>query len=489
MAVMLNGSPCDPHELRPGERATGQGPCATISDPVTCELLASLPTATTHKEATRILDSAEAGFATWSQIPLWQRADSIVAFAWRLNDARNEVSTLMARNMGRPIRECRDEVDVAVALTRGFAERAKHLYGQVMPQSQAGLESDIVFTRREPLGIILAIVPFNAPVELFVHKVIPALLMGNSVVVKMPEPNPLCQVELTQMLLDVGVDADALNLVYAYGEFTSTHLVQSPRLAAVTFTGSTATGTAINRQAAAHLHHVMLELGGNDPFILAEGVDVHRAARAVVTSRTMNSGQVCCASKRTLVPRHLVDEFTTHVDNELERLVQGNPLDPGTDVGALISEDAAQRVKQQVQRTVEQGAKCVRGGEVRNGVFFEPTLLVDADHTMDAACDMEIFGPVITVIAYDNLDEAIEIANQTAYGLQASVMAAKTEDAMKIAERLRAGMVVVNGAGSYRHIDMPFGGTKQSGIGREGVSATLEEFSEEKSFVLKGMLG
>ena len=490
MAVRLNGELVDAHTLTgAGDPTPGVQTTAVIKDPVTQEVLGVLPVADRAEQAEAILDAGERGLACWSKVPMWRRAEIVQDFARRLRADSDVIASLMARNMGRAIRECRGEVAVTVALTQGFAERAKHLYGEVMPQSQPGLESDLVFTAREPLGVILAIVPFNAPVELFVHKVVPALLMGNSAIVKMPMPNPLVQVRLAQMLVDAGVPTDAVSLVYAEGGYTADHFVESSRIAAITFTGSTTTGRTINERAAAQLRRVFLELGGNDPFILADGADLERAAREVVASRTMNSGQVCCSSKRALVPRRLVEEFVRLLDTELSLVVQGNPLDEKTDVGSLISEDAAQRVQEQVNRTIAAGARCVRGGKAHDRVFFEPTLLVDIDRTMEVACDMEIFGPVITVMAYDSLEEAIEIANQTAYGLQASVMAGDVEAAMKIARHLEAGMVVVNGAGSYRHIDMPFGGTKNSGTGREGINSTLEEFSQVKSYVLKGVFG
>jgi acyl-CoA reductase-like NAD-dependent aldehyde dehydrogenase len=490
MAVLLNGTLVNPDALTSADtHASGGAATVEITDPVTQKVLGVLPVADHPEQAREILDAGERGFASWSVVPMWRRAEIVQDFAARLRADSDALATLMARNMGRAIRECRGEIAVTVALAQGFAERAKHLYGEVMPQSQPGLEADLVFTAREPLGVILAIVPFNAPVELFVHKVIPALLMGNSVVVKMPMPDPLVQLQLAQMLVDAGVPADAVGLVYAEGPFASEYLVEDSRIAAVSFTGSTTTGRVINQQSAPTLRRVFLELGGNDPFILVDGADLGRAAQEVVASRTMNSGQVCCSSKRALVPAHLVDEFVSLLDAELSTVVQGDPLDEKTHVGALISEEAAQRVQDQVDRTVAAGARCVRGGKIRDRVFFEPTLLVGIDRTMEIACDMEVFGPVITVMAYDSVEEAIEVANQTAYGLQASVMAGKVEEAMQIATRLDAGMVVVNGAGSYRHIDMPFGGTKNSGTGREGITSTLEEFSQTKSYVLKGAFG
>lgn len=458
-----------------------------IRNPVTEDALDELPIATTSEEACRILDIAEAGLAEWSSRPLWERADCVMRFVAALEATADEMADLMCRNMGRAITECRAEVDVTISLARGFTERAKHLYGNVMPQSQPGLEGDLIFSQREPLGVFLCIVPFNAPVELYVHKVIPALLMGNSVIVKPPTPDPLTELRLTDMLVRAGVPKGAVQVLFASGGFVSTNIIKSPRIAAVTFTGSTETGKRVYQDAAGAMHRVFLEMGGNDPFLVLDDADLDDAADELVTTRMMNSGQVCCSSKRTLVPRSLADRFVGLLADRLGRVIQGDPLDPATQVGSLIAPKAAQLVQEQVDRTVALGARVVVGGHVKDRVFFEPTLLVDVRPDMDVAKDSEIFGPVISVIAYDTLDEAITIANQTSYGLQASIMTRDVTRAFSIARRLQAGMVVLNGAGSYRHIDMAFGGYKHSGIGREGIVTTLEEFSQEKSYVLKGV--
>jgi succinate-semialdehyde dehydrogenase/glutarate-semialdehyde dehydrogenase len=490
MAIIFNGSQQDPAGmLGPEALPMGGDKVVEVRDPVTRAVLGVVPVATSKDQSDAALDAAESGLRSWASVPMWRRAEVVLDFAARMRGEADALSVLMAKNMGRAIRECRAEIEVSVALAQGFAERAKHLYGEVMPQSQPGLEADLVFTQREPLGVVLAIIPFNAPVELFVHKVVPALLMGNAVVVKVPMPNPLCPVELAKLLVEAGVPAEAVGLVYSEGPFASEYLVQSPRVAAVTFTGSTATGMAINKSAASNMHRVFLELGGNDPFIVTEDADLPRAAKELVNTRMMNSGQVCCSSKRALIPAAVADTFVDLVREEVSTVAQGDPLSDDTQVGSLVTEAAALRVKDQVDRAVAQGARCLVGGNIRDKVFFEPTVLVDVDRNSDVAHDMEIFGPVISIITYHDVDEAVDIANQTSYGLQASVLAGNVEDAMRLARRLHAGMVVVNGAGSYRHIDMPFGGTKGSGGGREGIGTTLEEFSEQKSYVVKGVMG
>ncbi len=456
-----------------------------ITNPVTGQILEILPLAKGKEDADKIFQIANKGFNSWSNKPLYERGDILYKFADLLEENAEKVAQSMVQNMGRTITECRAEVEVTIALTRGFVEKAKHMYGDVLTDTQKGLEDDLIFTQREPLGIIACVVPFNAPVELFVHKVIPALLMGNVVIVKTPTVDPLPEFLLADMLIKSGVSDDAVQLLYSDGAFMSGFITKSKQIAAVTFTGSTETGTAIYTDAAPQLHPVYLEMGGNDPLIILKDADLDYAAEELVNSRMMNSGQVCCSSKRTLVPNDIYEAFQEKVKERLSQVIQGDPFDENTQVGSVITREAAQKVKDQIELTISQGATCVTGGKVNDDVFVEPTLLVNVEKDMDVAKDMEIFGPVISLIRYTTLEEAIGIANQTSYGLQASIIGKDVAKAIAIAHHIQAGSVVVNGSGSYRHIDMAFGGYKNSGIGREGISTTLEEFSQVKSFVIK----
>lgn len=459
-----------------------------ITNPVTKEVIDTLPLAEDAQDAERILSIAEDGFDIWSKIPLYKRASILYRFVDRLEEHKEHIAEVMCRNMGRPITECRGELHVTIQLARGFIEKALHMYGEVLPDSQEGLENDIIFTKREPLGTIVCIIPFNAPVELYVHKVLPALIMGNSVIVKPPSSDPMSVLVLSDLMVETGVPSQAAQVMYCRGKFTSQFITRSPRIAAVTFTGSTAAGKAVYQDSAPELHRVFLELGGNDACIVMEDADLDFAANELVTTRLMNSGQVCCSSKRTLVPEHLTDTLAEKIKDRMALVKQGDPLDPQTELGSLVDSEAARTVKEQVDLTINQGAICVTGGILKDDVFMMPTLLKNVTADMDIAKNMEVFGPVISLISYQTIDEAIQIANQTDYGLQASIISNNTKNAVGVAEKLRAGAVVINGAGSYRHIDMAFGGYKHSGIGREGISSTLEEFSQVKSYVLKNIL-
>ncbi|WP_077601804.1 aldehyde dehydrogenase family protein [Oceanobacillus sojae] len=456
-----------------------------IKNPITNEVLDTLPLAEGIEDADKVLAIAEKGFSEWSEKPLYERGDILYKFASLLEGNKEKVAKVMVENMGRSIVECRAEVQVSIDLTRGFVEKAKHMYGHVLTDTQKGLENDIIFTKREPLGVFSCIIPFNAPVELFVHKVVPALIMGNAVIAKMPTSDPMSELLLADMLVEAGVTKEAIQLLYCSGSFSSKYITKSERIAAVTFTGSTEVGTAVYKDSAPELHRIFLEMGGNDPLIILDDADIELAAKELVNGRMMNSGQVCCSSKRTLVHKSISKEFEEKVKEYMYEIIQGDPMDEKTQVGSLVNESAALKVKEQIDLTINQGAQCVLGGALKNRVFIEPTLLTDVTREMDVAKDMEIFGPVITLIEYEDLNQAIEIANQTSYGLQASIISKDVSKAIAIAHKIHAGAVIINGAGSYRHIDMAFGGYKNSGIGREGISVTLEEYSQEKSFVLK----
>lgn len=384
--------------------------------------------------------------------------------------------------------ECLGEIAHSANVTRAYVEKAKHLQGRTVSHNQKGLHKDIIFTLHEPLGVILCVVPFNYPVELFTHKVIAALIMGNSVIVKLPSDNPLSIIKATEKLIDAGVPASAVQLVFANHQFVSDELTKSPRIAAVTLTGSTQAGIEVWKDCADNLHRVFFELGGNDPLIVFPDADLDYAADEIVNSRMGNTGQICCASKRFIVHISVADELIKKLVVRLDSLKRGDPIDPNTQLGCIINSDAAQVVMSQIQHTIDQGATCVYGNKLCYNTFVEPTILVNVSREMDIAMDMEVFGPVIPIITYETTDEAIEIANQSCYGLEASIISRNMELAINTASKLQAGSVVVNGAGSYRHMDMPFGGYKMSGIGRESVSTTLEEFSQEKNYVIKNVL-
>lgn len=265
-------------------------------------------------------------------------------------------------------------------------------------------------------------------------------------------------------------------------------LADSPAINAISLTGSTEVGLSVARRAAATLKRVFLELGGNDPFIVLDDADLEKAVEAAVSGRLQNAGQTCCSPKRFLVHASLHDAFVDGLQERFLRVKHGSPLDDDTEYGCLISERAAREVERQIELTIEQGAKLVCGGHAYDTTYFEPTILDGVTLDMDIARDMEVFGPVFPIITFQTDDEAIEISNATKYGLQGGVMTRSMKRAMRVAAGLHCGGVVINASGNYRHLEQAFGGWKMSGVGREGVSVTLDEMTQEKTYILKDIL-
>jgi succinate-semialdehyde dehydrogenase/glutarate-semialdehyde dehydrogenase len=464
--------------------ASSDGKRIQVHNPATGERVDSVPAATAADVAAAV-QAAREGFLAWSRTPLHERARILTAFARLADSRRAELGALICREMGKTIREAEAEVGSIVNLFTGYSERARHLYGITMPRTaEAGVEDDLILTVREPLGVIACIIPFNYPVDLFSHKVAPALVMGNAVIVKPSSSNPLACIRLTEMLQECGVPGGAAQILTGSGGLIGELLAGSPGIQAVSFTGSTRVGIQIARRAAENMTRVFLECGGNDPFIVFGDADLDLAVEEMVAARASNAGQTCCASKRIIIEESVQEAFAGKLVARLSGLRTGNPAERQTELGCLISEEAARAVEEQVALTVRQGAVCRCGGR-RKGSCFPPTVLTGVTPEMDIARDLEVFGPVFPIIGFRGEEEAVRIANNTQYGLQGGVMSADVYRALRVASRLQCGSVIVNGASQYRSVEMAFGGYKKSGIGREGISHTLEEMSQVKTIVLK----
>lgn len=432
-----------------------------------------------------ILSAAREGYSEWSAMPLHERTDIILRYACLLEKHHEELTVLQCREMGKIIGECSLELSDSTAATKGYVERARHLYGKTLCDNHPGLEKDLIFTRREPIGVFFCIIPFNYPVELYTHKVIPALAMGNSVIVKLPSDNPLVLTRMTQLLVEAGVPPKTVSLVYCDRLFSSQNIIKTNRIDGVSLTGSTKTGISVLKDSAEHLHKVFLELGGNDPLIIFADADLDAVVEEIFVGRIFNTGQTCCGSKRFIVEEKVHDKLLEKLVERLKLLRLGDPMDTATEMGRIINAEAANNIQNQIKHTISQGAKLAYGGRMLDEKTMEPAVLVNITHDMDISNTMEVFGPVIPLIPFNTVEEAISIANQIPYGLQAGIMTADIILATNIASKLQCGSVVINGSGNYRHMDMPFGGFKMTGIGREGVSATLEEYSQEKSYIIK----
>ena len=458
-----------------------------VVNPATQELIDTVPNVTDEDVDTAVKVAVEEQ-KKWEKVSIYDRADILYKFVDLVEENKERLAVLLSNETGKPIKEARGEIANVRIGTRGFIEKAKHLYGKSIPEgSEAGQEKTIQFTKRYPIGVIAAIIPFNFPSDLFCQKVPPALMMGNSIIVKPSNYNPLTLIEYVKLMIEAGVPEGTIQILTGDGPTAGQALARHPGVHLVSLTGGTAAGIQTMGTASKNLTHVMLELGGNDAFIFLEDGDMDLAVKETIWGRLYNGGQVCCASKRFLIHNSRKQEFIDRMKEVISNLKVGDPMKEDTDMGPMININAAKRIEEQVNQMVSEGATVVCGGK-REDAYYYPTILDNVTKDMEASKDMEIFGPVISVIGFDDVEEAIEIANQSSYGLCGCVISKDYSRAMKIADRLECGGAVVNGASFYRSFEMPFGGWKHSGIGNEGVMTTLEEMSRLKTIVLKNIL-
>lgn len=463
------------------------GATIEVVNPAKQEVIEVVPNVTLEDvdEAVKV---AQVEQKKWAKRSITERADILYKFIDLVEEHKEELARLLSDETGKPIKEARAEIANVKIGTSGFIERAKHLYGESIPAgTEAGQEKTMQIVTREPIGVIAAIIPFNFPSDLFCQKVPPALMMGNSIIVKPSNYNPLTLIQYVKLMLEAGVPAGCIQVLTGDGPVVGQALAAHEGVHLVSLTGSTGAGIQTMGTASKHLAHVMLELGGNDAFLFLEDGDMDLAIKETIWGRLYNGGQVCCASKRFLIHNSRKQEFINRMKEVIEKLKVGDPSLEDTDMGPMINLNAAIRIEEQVNKTLEQGATLVCGGK-REDAFYYPTILDNVTKDMDIAKDMEVFGPVIPVIGFDTVEEAITIANQSSYGLCGCVFSADYPRAMKVAKELECGGVVINGASFYRSFEMPFGGWKHSGIGNEGVLTTLQEMSRMKTIVLKNIL-
>lgn len=462
------------------------GATIEVTNPATGKVIDTIPAATKEDIDWAVEEAAKAQ-KIWTKVPLHQRGAILNRFVDLALAHKEELARLLSMETGKPIVEGRNEIDNIPTLFRGFVERAKHFYNETIPEgTEPGMEHTLQIVTREPVGVVACVIPFNFPCDLFDQKVAPALIMGNAAIVKPSTDNPLTLIRLCELLMEAGVTPGAISIVTGRGSKVGGWLCSHPGVDFISLTGSTEVGIETALTASKNLTPSALELGGNDAFIVLEDGDINLAVEETMFGRFYNTGQVCCASKRFLVHNACKEEFAKKLVARLAKEKQGDPLDEKTTIGCLISEKAAIGVEEQVALTVQQGGKVILGGN-RHGAFYEPTVIVDVPKTADVAKDMEIFGPVVPVIGFDTVEEAIEIANSSIFGLSGAVFSADVNAALKVAKQLECGGAVVNGCSFFRSCEMPFGGYKMSGIGNEGIMCSLEEVTQIKTIVLKNV--
>lgn len=463
------------------------GASIDVINPATGAVVDTVPAATAEDVAKAVACAKEAQ-KEWAKIPVHQRVEIMYKFIGLVDRDKEDLARTLSNETGKCITEARAEIGNIPIAFKAFSERAKHFYGQTIPGGmEAGQDNTVLIVKKEPLGVVAAVIPFNFPCDLFDQKVAPALLTGNACIVKPSTDNPLTLCKLSHLMNEAGVTPGAIEIVTGRGGTVGTALTTNPDVHLVTLTGSTEVGIETAGHCAKNLTHVALELGGNDAFIVMEDGDVDLATDELIWGRMYNTGQVCCASKRFLVHKSRVEEFTKKAIEKISKINRADPASDEAEMGCLISEAAAVKVEKQVNLTVEQGGRILLGGK-RNGAFYDPTVIGEVPKTADVAKDMEIFGPVVPIIAFETEEEAIAIANASKFGLCGCVFSENMRTAARVANALECGGAVINGASFFRSFEMPFGGYKHSGIGTEGVMSTFNEMTHTKSIVLKNIL-
>ncbi|USL44204.1 aldehyde dehydrogenase family protein [Priestia megaterium] len=437
----------------------------------------------TREDAERAIETAYRVFhKTMKALPSYRRSDILRKVGKLLEERTEEFAQVLALEAGKPIRDGRGEVGRAVQVLLFAADEAKKIEGEVVPMDAAiGGENRIGMVRRNPIGVISAITPFNFPLNLALHKLAPAFAAGNTVVLKPAGKTPLSSYMLVKLFEEAGLPKGALNLVIGNGSEIGDVLVTDPRISKVTFTGSPSVG--INLRQKAGLKKVTLELGSNSPNIIFNDGDVNEAAKGLVRGAFAFSGQVCISAQRIYVQRDVYQKFLDQYVSLVQDLIIGDPVEERTDIGPMITEKEAIRAEEWIREAKKSGAKVVTGGN-REGTLLEPTILVDVTPEMKVVCQ-ETFAPIVSVIPFDTEEEVVAFANDSDFGLQAGVFTSDINRAMRVADSLETGGVWINETSTYRQDNYPYGGVKLSGVGKEGVKYAIEDMTEIKFVGIK----
>ena len=460
---------------------TGGGEPIPVRNKYTGAVIGTIPSAT-RDDVDAAVTAAVRTAPAMAEMPSYRRAAILQATAGLIQSRREEFARTIAAEAGKALKFARIEVDRGISTFTFAAEEAKRLHGETVPlDASAAGEGYFGFFVRRPVGVVAAISPFNFPLNLVAHKVAPALAAGNAVILKPASWTPLTSVLLVETLLEAGLPSGAINLIAGPGGTVGDWLVTDPRVAKVTFTGSAEVGRQITSRAG--IKKITLELGNTSPVIIAPDADLEFVARRCAVGAYYNSGQVCLSVQRIFSDKTVYEPFLERFTQATKAMVVGDPLDERVDVGPMIDEREAVRIEGWVNEAKSGGATVPVGGR-REGPVYWPTVLTNVRPEMKVVAQ-EAFAPVASVIPYDDFETALRLAEATEYGLQAAVFTKNLDRLFQAMRTLNFGGIIVNDTPTFRVDHMPYGGNRQSGIGREGVRYAMEEMTELRALMMK----
>lgn len=444
-----------------------------VTNPYNQEILGTIPKAT-KEDVNRAIESAQKAFENISNMPAHQRSKTLEKTSQLLQKNQEEIATIIASESGKAWKYAYGEVSRSAETFKFAAEEAKQIHGETIPMDASpSSENRMGFFIRTPIGVVGAISPFNFPLNLVAHKVAPAIAAGNSVVLKPATATPLTALKMAELLMDAGLPDGVLNIVMGGGSTVGDWLVTDPRVAMITFTGSPPVGKYIMSRGG--LKKYTMELGSNSAVIICEDADLEQAVSRCIVGAYANSGQICISLQRIYVHRSIEQKFTNQFVAATQKQIIGDPLDKNCDVGPMIDFPEAERTEQWIQEAVVGGAEILTGGK-RNGSMFEPTVLTNVKPGMKVVAD-EIFAPVVSIIPYQDFDDVLRQVDDSKYGLQAGIYTQQIDRAFKAIKKINVGGIMINDAPIFRVDHMPYGGNKDSGIGREGLKYAIEEMT------------
>jgi succinate-semialdehyde dehydrogenase/glutarate-semialdehyde dehydrogenase len=468
-----------------GQWVTG-GPTFAVRDPATSDVLVELP-AQGGTQTSDAVEAARQALPGWRAMSAADRSRILRRWADNIRDNADDIAKILTAEQGKPVDEARGEVVYSAAFLDWFAEEGRRAYGDIIP---AHTQDARILVLKQPVGVTAGITPWNLPAAMITRKAAPALAAGNTMVLKPAEQTPLTALALALLAERAGLPAGVLNIVTADGAdapAVGRELTGNPVVRKISFTGSTEVGKLLMGQAAKRIQKVSLELGGNSPFIIFDDADLEQAVSGIVSAKFRNAGQICTAANRILLQRGIAEEFTELLRRRAERVNVGHGFDRGVEMGPLIDGQGLAKVERHVADMVDHGGKVLTGGGPHElgGTFFQPTVISGISQE-SVAWREETFGPVAALTVFDDEDEAVTMANDTEYGLVSYIYTHDVGRIFRVSEALEAGMVAVN-TGRVSNEQAPFGGIKESGLGREGSKYGIDDWLDLKYINLTGL--